>query len=239
MMLSRPHDEDEDTGADKYAPSVFQYGRPGPKHWSLPEALMDSDVSASPPQSKSAEDIVRMRKELIQMRLQQTSANNSREVGCEATTNDERSSGSDAHDVDLIDLAIQTSVSLKELEQLKKDGILEKVPRNTNGELTSVGSVKHMEAYCKPCLFWLQLGCKKGLICEYCHMEEHRDEKRKSIRPAKSTRDRIKKKRDQASLLLEMHTNRAASASSQVQQQQESSSCSGQLARRSGKLVQL
>jgi len=207
-MLASSHDQGSATG--KYALSAFQYGKPGPQHWSLPEALIDSsDVSeASTPQSRSAEDIIRMRQELIQRRLQPTSQDNSREL----TTNE-----SDSHESgesELITLAQQASLPVETLEELQRDGILEKVPRNSNGELTSVGSLKHEDKTCQPCLFWLQLGCKKGVLCTYCHLEKHLDDKPKSIRASKRARDRLKKMRDQEAKHREMQSDQAVSSTS-------------------------
>jgi len=133
---------------------------------------------------------------------------------------------------------------------------LEKVPRNSNGELSSIGALKHELKACQPCLFWRQASCTKGLLCTYCHLDKHLDEKSKSIRPSKSTRERLKKRRDQAAKHLETRVDKAVSNSPQVQLQ-ELSNCSVPLpaeassnvtrargmdkrpAGRSGKLIQL
>eukprot|EP00930_Biecheleria_cincta_P069673 TRINITY_DN57384_c0_g1_i1.p1 TRINITY_DN57384_c0_g1~~TRINITY_DN57384_c0_g1_i1.p1 ORF type:complete len:386 (-),score=61.09 TRINITY_DN57384_c0_g1_i1:37-1194(-) len=60
------------------------------------------------------------------------------------------------------------------------------VPRNNEGELTSLGSRRHPES-CSPCIFWFRKLCGKGLRCEFCHFT-HPGQKSKRIRPSKNTR---------------------------------------------------
>eukprot|EP00931_Biecheleriopsis_adriatica_P012735 TRINITY_DN113943_c0_g1_i1.p1 TRINITY_DN113943_c0_g1~~TRINITY_DN113943_c0_g1_i1.p1 ORF type:complete len:154 (-),score=15.31 TRINITY_DN113943_c0_g1_i1:25-465(-) len=47
--------------------------------------------------------------------------------------------------------------------------LLPKVPRNEDGDPTSVGSYGHPET-CSPCIFaFSPAGCIKGVRCRYCH----------------------------------------------------------------------
>merc|ERR1712129_269917 len=141
-------------------PSVSQYGKLGPKHLPLPEAFDDSDVSnSSTGQSHSQEEIIQMRQELMQRRLLQTSQDSeSRELNTDESASTEHNLAAGAQK-DLADLAERTSISIKQLETLRKDGILDRMPRNSNGEFTSVGSLGHEDKACQPCIFWIQVRC--------------------------------------------------------------------------------
>jgi len=261
-MMARVDSLEPRTYAVKHVldPSVFHYGKVGPRHLSLPEPLIDSDASGSSPAlSRSQEEIIQMRQELIQRRLQQTSqdgesSRSSNDVcsspphsrsqediilmrqklirkrqqqapqdgeSCELNA-DELFSNEEklatTTEMNLTTVAEQTSTAIEILEQLRTDGILERVPRDPNGELTSVGSLKHEDKDCMPCLFWMRTRCKHGLLCTYCHMEQHRNDKFKPIRASKTTRERQQKKREYASRQLEVHAAPAALTSSQMQQ---------------------
>jgi hypothetical protein len=54
------------------------------------------------------------------------------------------------------------------------------IPLGENGELTSVGSIKHVEGSCKPCAFvYTRVGCKKNIRCEFCHILHRRKDRRR------------------------------------------------------------
>lgn len=64
-------------------------------------------------------------------------------------------------------------------------------PLDENGNITSVGSAKHAEGLCKPCLFtYSKEECKNGVNCEFCHIPHKR---RGKARPCKKKRDRYQK----------------------------------------------
>jgi len=73
---------------------------------------------------------------------------------------------------------------------LAMQGVLQHIPHDENGELTSVGSIYHVSRTCKPCLFWYKKSCVKGLKCRHCHIADHPGlkNKNKRIRPSKKTR---------------------------------------------------
>lgn len=218
-------------------PSLLRQGKHGPKHWSLPDNFSDNDAS-SPPQSGSFEEIIRMREELIQSRLQQA-VEDSESRTDESVSNDNVPTGQKG---ELTRLARQASVATETLDELQKDGILERIPRNSNGELTSFGSLKHETNDCAPCLFWIQTRCRKSFMCTYCHMEQHLNEKSKPLRASKKTRDRLKKAREKAS--LELQNGVATSRSSQAQLRIISPALGAEAresdpARRIGKMVSL
>mmetsp|Transcript_92098 Transcript_92098/g.298152 ORF Transcript_92098/g.298152 Transcript_92098/m.298152 type:complete len:376 (-) Transcript_92098:101-1228(-) len=81
----------------------------------------------------------------------------------------------------------ETNLPVLELKELADQGILQQVPRNESGELSSVGSISHAVGKCSPCLFWYKKSCVKGLHCSYCHIR-HPGQKNKRIRPSKKTR---------------------------------------------------
>jgi len=239
-MIIRSHDGGN--GHGRHASAVSEYGRLGPNHWSLPETLVDSDPSESTQiLSKSGEDIFQMRQELIQSRLQQTSQGNS------SSLDSWESRLAAVQPAEMMTWAEEASITAEQVEALQKNGITDQVPRNSNGQLTSIGSLGHEDKNCRPCLFWLQIGCKKGLFCTYCHVEAHMNDRRKGIRPSKSTRDRIRKKREKASEHLE-----TSGAGVQMQPEEHAAGSAplptratgaqdrnGYQASRSGKLVQL
>lgn len=80
---------------------------------------------------------------------------------------------------------------LAELSPTEQDTLLRQVPRDTSGKITSIGSIRHGTAECLPCLFWFKGTCAKGVRCTYCHFR-HKGQKKKRIRPSKSTRLRLR-----------------------------------------------
>mmetsp|Transcript_40596 Transcript_40596/g.88739 ORF Transcript_40596/g.88739 Transcript_40596/m.88739 type:complete len:307 (-) Transcript_40596:91-1011(-) len=60
-----------------------------------------------------------------------------------------------------------------------------------DGQPTSVGSDRHDENLCKPCLFvHTKVGCRSGADCTFCHFQHKRKSK---PRPCKGKRDRYRK----------------------------------------------
>lgn len=80
-----------------------------------------------------------------------------------------------------------TGVPIAILEALHKDGVLQKVPRNDQGEISSIGSILHASNTCSPCLFWFRKSCSKSIQCGYCHFR-HAGQKNKRIRPSRKAR---------------------------------------------------
>lgn len=97
--------------------------------------------------------------------------------------------------VDELYRELNGEVSLEVLTSLDKGGILQQIPRGTDGVLTSVGSIGHKPGSsfedCRPCIFWYKDLCKKGLQCLFCHFS-HGGQKAKRIRASKKTRMRLK-----------------------------------------------
>mmetsp|Transcript_81498 Transcript_81498/g.205085 ORF Transcript_81498/g.205085 Transcript_81498/m.205085 type:complete len:277 (+) Transcript_81498:77-907(+) len=69
--------------------------------------------------------------------------------------------------------------------------LLAQVPRNAEGELTSVGSIGHAEGKCSPCVYWFKGVCARGVTCRQCHFL-HEGQKGKRLRPSKHTRQRLR-----------------------------------------------
>jgi hypothetical protein len=71
------------------------------------------------------------------------------------------------------------------------DNIVKLVPRDSEGLLTSIGTIPHylhpIGEKCKPCVFWFQETCHKGEMCLHCHVL-HNGQKVKKIRASKTTR---------------------------------------------------
>lgn len=80
-----------------------------------------------------------------------------------------------------------SNATREDIEDLDKEGLLEQIPKDEQGELTSIGSFKHEAGTCAPCLFWFNSVCSKELRCQYCHFR-HEGQKKKRIRPSKKTR---------------------------------------------------
>jgi len=88
----------------------------------------------------------------------------------------------------------ETGYGLEDLKALHQKGKLQQIPRNEEGQITSVGSILHSEgddSQCAPCVFWFKNSCGKGINCAYCHFR-HEGQKSKRIRPSKKTRDKMK-----------------------------------------------
>jgi len=85
------------------------------------------------------------------------------------------------------DLHEETGMAVTDLLELDQAGILEQVPRNDEGEMSSVGSmIKHMEGTCTPCVFWFRGCCHRSLMCSFCHFR-HPGQQTKRHKPNKRT----------------------------------------------------
>lgn len=87
----------------------------------------------------------------------------------------------------LQELHLETGTAIALLQQLEEQGVLHQIPRNDQGQLASLGSIRHASGKCSPCIFWFNSSCMKGLSCTYCHFK-HKGQKFKRIRPSKKTR---------------------------------------------------
>jgi len=63
----------------------------------------------------------------------------------------------------------ETGMEIHKLQTLDNQGLLAQIPRNEEGEISSLGSAKHDLRECLPCVFWFKKQCAKGLLCDYCH----------------------------------------------------------------------
>lgn len=66
--------------------------------------------------------------------------------------------------------------------------VYEQIPLNEAGEPSSIGSIAHTAGTCRPCLFFFQATCTKGVDCTYCHLRHH-GMKKKRIRMSKKVRE--------------------------------------------------
>eukprot|EP00931_Biecheleriopsis_adriatica_P096922 TRINITY_DN70659_c0_g1_i1.p1 TRINITY_DN70659_c0_g1~~TRINITY_DN70659_c0_g1_i1.p1 ORF type:complete len:245 (-),score=45.00 TRINITY_DN70659_c0_g1_i1:35-769(-) len=78
-----------------------------------------------------------------------------------------------AHDV--------TSAGDEEQEQLESSClyILDSIPRDEEGRLTSLGSVHHASGTCRPCVYWAQGNCMRSVSCYSCHFSHPAAQERK------------------------------------------------------------
>eukprot|EP00418_Pyrodinium_bahamense_P009806 CAMPEP_0179105752 /NCGR_PEP_ID=MMETSP0796-20121207/49128_1 /TAXON_ID=73915 /ORGANISM="Pyrodinium bahamense, Strain pbaha01" /LENGTH=291 /DNA_ID=CAMNT_0020803745 /DNA_START=33 /DNA_END=908 /DNA_ORIENTATION=+ len=92
----------------------------------------------------------------------------------------------------------------EELLALSEDEVLALFPRGQDGELLSVGSLRHGEGLCTPCLFEKMHACHRGVHCEYCHFP-HEVQKKKTRRPSMKKRRRRQKNRELEELAEGQH----------------------------------
>lgn len=102
------------------------------------------------------------------------------------------SSAEDSMLVHRINEEMKGKISLEKLEEMVQGGTLACIPRNANGELSSVGSIHHPTGACTPCAYWFKGLCKYSICCHYCHFA-HNGQKSKRLRPSKQTRMRIRR----------------------------------------------
>eukprot|EP00922_Rhytidocystis_sp_ex-Travisia-forbesii_P056632 GHVS01083799.1.p1 GENE.GHVS01083799.1~~GHVS01083799.1.p1 ORF type:complete len:1007 (+),score=204.88 GHVS01083799.1:472-3492(+) len=74
-------------------------------------------------------------------------------------------------------------------EQLTEE-LLKIIPKDEDGVFSSVGSIRHEEGFCKPCVHYQNpsKGCRNGILCLFCHHPGFHD-KRIRARLSKKKRD--------------------------------------------------
>eukprot|EP00931_Biecheleriopsis_adriatica_P106486 TRINITY_DN8092_c0_g2_i1.p1 TRINITY_DN8092_c0_g2~~TRINITY_DN8092_c0_g2_i1.p1 ORF type:complete len:294 (-),score=61.82 TRINITY_DN8092_c0_g2_i1:167-1048(-) len=86
----------------------------------------------------------------------------------------------------------ETQMSWDDLLELERGGFLTRIPRNEQGEISSLGSLRgHFDGTCVPCIFWFRGQCVKSMRCTYCHFR-HPGQKAKRHKPNKRTRQMIR-----------------------------------------------
>lgn len=56
-----------------------------------------------------------------------------------------------------------------DLEKSYEEELIRILPLDSQGKPTSLGSVKHAEGTCSPCIFFVKDNCSKGVTCNFCH----------------------------------------------------------------------
>lgn len=97
----------------------------------------------------------------------------------------------------MLALAGPRNLKPETLDRLNKEMLHVHIPVDEEGRKTSIGSIMHFQRpvgkECRPCVFWFQEHCERGVLCLYCHIAWHRESVQfKRIRPSKSTRQRRK-----------------------------------------------
>jgi hypothetical protein len=79
----------------------------------------------------------------------------------------------------------------------------DRIPRDQNGNFTSIGSIYHACNQCKPCVFAhnAEKACANGIACEFCHFYHE---------PRKRTRASKKKRIERKTKALELERGLAA-----------------------------
>lgn len=91
-------------------------------------------------------------------------------------------------------LHAESGMAAEDLQKLDREGILQQIPRNEDGEITSVGSLKHSLGTCSPCIFWFRGNCLKSLRCTHCHFR-HPGQKTRRHKPNKRHRQLLRESR--------------------------------------------
>eukprot|EP00930_Biecheleria_cincta_P083006 TRINITY_DN72649_c0_g1_i1.p1 TRINITY_DN72649_c0_g1~~TRINITY_DN72649_c0_g1_i1.p1 ORF type:complete len:272 (-),score=32.65 TRINITY_DN72649_c0_g1_i1:249-1064(-) len=81
----------------------------------------------------------------------------------------------------------ESGVAVEVIQKLEREGVLGQIPRNDEGEITSIGSLKHSLGTCTPCIFWFRGNCRNSLSCMFCHLR-HPGQKGKRHKPNKRAR---------------------------------------------------
>lgn len=85
----------------------------------------------------------------------------------------------------------ECGMTAEDLQKLDSEGILEKIPRNEDGGITSIGSLNHSLGTCSPCIFWFRSFCVKSLRCTHCHFR-HQGQKMRRHKPNKRHRQLLR-----------------------------------------------
>jgi hypothetical protein len=62
---------------------------------------------------------------------------------------------------------------------LQNDISCDELPQLGSADLPSVGSLGHYVHRCKPCAFFHKMGCENGVQCNFCHLCEPGEKKRR------------------------------------------------------------
>eukprot|EP00928_Gymnodinium_smaydae_P013157 TRINITY_DN14803_c0_g2_i1.p1 TRINITY_DN14803_c0_g2~~TRINITY_DN14803_c0_g2_i1.p1 ORF type:complete len:212 (-),score=7.82 TRINITY_DN14803_c0_g2_i1:99-734(-) len=100
---------------------------------------------------------------------------------------------------------IETGAPIEALSQIAYRGVLQRIPRDQHGRMTSVGSIGHGEKKCAPCIFWFRHECVKGVLCSHCHML-HEGQTDKRIRMSKRKRLQQKRMMEQSENSSSIHS---------------------------------
>eukprot|EP00441_Pelagodinium_beii_P036682 CAMPEP_0197627010 /NCGR_PEP_ID=MMETSP1338-20131121/5745_1 /TAXON_ID=43686 ORGANISM="Pelagodinium beii, Strain RCC1491" /NCGR_SAMPLE_ID=MMETSP1338 /ASSEMBLY_ACC=CAM_ASM_000754 /LENGTH=205 /DNA_ID=CAMNT_0043197619 /DNA_START=55 /DNA_END=672 /DNA_ORIENTATION=- len=115
------------------------------------------------------------------------------EVSCSSDAWQSTNSWVSCHDIKVLKFAEEAGMedALHVVQNLEDEGLLDKIPRNENGDLTSAGSIKHASGQCVPCIFWFRGQCRKKLNCTHCHFI-HPGQKPKRHKPTNRARHLIR-----------------------------------------------
>eukprot|EP00403_Amphidinium_massartii_P039248 CAMPEP_0178438298 /NCGR_PEP_ID=MMETSP0689_2-20121128/35515_1 /TAXON_ID=160604 /ORGANISM="Amphidinium massartii, Strain CS-259" /LENGTH=180 /DNA_ID=CAMNT_0020060685 /DNA_START=149 /DNA_END=688 /DNA_ORIENTATION=- len=92
-----------------------------------------------------------------------------------------------------IDQEVGGAVPLAILNTMARSGLLQRVPRDENGALTSVGSSLHGTGRCIACAFWSSgRVCLHSVACTFCHFCNNQSEPER-YRPSKQMRVRMQR----------------------------------------------
>lgn len=108
-------------------------------------------------------------------------------AGAGEAAGDEEAAGSGADADDGLQFVRQLAASL---EGKGEEAFLARVPKDDEGNPTSIGSVLHQFGKCTPCT---EECCKDGIHCLCCHFDHKRKGRRSKVRPCKSKRYRYRK----------------------------------------------
>lgn len=62
-------------------------------------------------------------------------------------------------------------LAVEDIWSLASLGVLQRIPIDEQGKLSSVGSMYHANRECTPCIPWSHGACRRGIACSLCHLE--------------------------------------------------------------------
>mmetsp|Transcript_65658 Transcript_65658/g.129390 ORF Transcript_65658/g.129390 Transcript_65658/m.129390 type:complete len:205 (-) Transcript_65658:126-740(-) len=93
----------------------------------------------------------------------------------------------------ILDFLREKGIEVASLEAVDTEIMLDMIPKDEDGQLTSVGALIHENGKCSPCLFKLKNRCNKFWRCAYCHLP-HKLKKNKKLRPGRAARLQLREK---------------------------------------------
>mmetsp|Transcript_75991 Transcript_75991/g.146839 ORF Transcript_75991/g.146839 Transcript_75991/m.146839 type:complete len:285 (-) Transcript_75991:5-859(-) len=82
--------------------------------------------------------------------------------------------------------------------------IQSRVPLDSDGKPTSIGSIGHANGTCTVCIFAnTPSGCSNGVECGFCHLEHRRTRQKNKMRPCKGKRERHQKFLSRLKMMIE------------------------------------